>query len=195
MVAAGECRWPSRRPGRIDPDAVKLCGIYGLNRPGDLCPHRLMPISYSSITAVRWGERRRRRPATDRHRRPRWLGHRTIPRHRRLQCRHSKPGRGLRVGILREGSGIPKRSGGGRQVRATIEPLAKIGVEAEEISVPCISTDRILSGISWKGRTEMMLRVWSATTSTLLSALDQEAFARGLGTPGSTTSRQPSSWC
>ena len=97
-----------------------------------------------------------------------------------------KPARGLRVGILREGFGHPESDPAvDAKVRATIEALAKIGVEAEETSVPWhLDGPHVWSGIILEGAAEMMLKGYGVGNNIhgYYPLSMQEAFARGMGT-------------
>ncbi|HMH61077.1 MAG TPA: amidase, partial [Bradyrhizobium sp.] len=97
-----------------------------------------------------------------------------------------KPARGLRVGILRDGFGHPESDPAvDAKVRATIEALAKIGVEAEEISVPWhLDGPHVWSGIILEGAAEMMLKGYGVGNNIhgYYPLSMQEAFARGMRT-------------
>jgi amidase len=97
-----------------------------------------------------------------------------------------KPARGLRVGILREGFGHPESDPAvDAKVRATIEALGKIGVEAAEISVPWhLDGPHVWSGIILEGAAEMMLKGYGVGNNIhgYYPLSMQEAFARGMGT-------------
>src|SRR5580704_11617124 len=70
----------------------------------------------------------------------------------------SKPARGLRIGVMREGYGHPESDPAvNEKVRAAIAALGKAGVEAEEVSVPWhLDGSHVWSGIILEGAAEMM---------------------------------------
>jgi amidase len=98
----------------------------------------------------------------------------------------SKPVKGMRVGILREGFGHSESDPTvNEKVRQTIAALAKAGVESEEISLPWhLDGPHVWSGIILEGAAEMMLKGYGVGNNIhgYYPLSMQEAFARGMGT-------------
>ena len=97
-----------------------------------------------------------------------------------------KPVKGLRVGVLREGFGHPESDPAvDKRVREAIAALAKVGVEAVEVSIPWhLDGPHVWSGIILEGAAEMMLKGYGVGNNipTYYPLSMQEAFARGMGT-------------
>jgi len=165
------------------------CGIYGLKPTWGLVPTTgSMPISYSVDHCGPMGasvEDVARLLAVI-------AGHdgwdtRTISaRTGEYMAALGKPAKGLRIGILREGFGHPESDPAvDAKVRATIEALAKNGVEAAEISLPWhLDGPHVWSGIILEGAAEMMLKGYGVGNNIhgYYPLSMQEAFARGMGT-------------
>jgi amidase len=98
----------------------------------------------------------------------------------------SKPARGLRVGVLREGFGHPESDPAvNEKVKQAIAALGKAGVEAAEVSVPWhLDGPHVWSGIILEGAAEMMLKGYGVGNNIqgYYPLSMQEAFARGMGT-------------
>src|SRR5215208_73373 len=98
----------------------------------------------------------------------------------------TKPARGLRIGVLREGFGHPESDPAvNDKVRQTIAALGKAGIESEEVAVPWhLDGPHVWSGIILEGAAEMMLKGYGVGNNIhgYYPLSMQEAFARGLGT-------------
>jgi amidase len=97
----------------------------------------------------------------------------------------TKPARGLRIGILREGFGHPESDPAvNEKVRQAIAALAKGGIESAEISVPWhLDGPHVWSGIILEGAAEMMLKGYGVGNNVqgYYPLSMQEALARGMG--------------
>jgi amidase len=96
----------------------------------------------------------------------------------------TKPARGLRVGILREGFGHPESDPAvNEKVRQTLAQLARAGVESTEVSVPWhLDGPHVWSGVILEGAAEMMLKGYGVGNNVqgYYPLSMQEALARGM---------------
>src|SRR4051794_6234072 len=165
------------------------CGVYGLKPTWGLVPTTgSMPISYSvdhcgpicaSVEDVA-------RLLTVIAGHDGWDSRTIAARTGDYMAAYGNPGKGLRIGVLREGFGHPESDPAvNEKVRQTIAALGKAGIASEEVSVPWhLDGPHVWSGVILEGAAEMMLKGYGVRNNVpgYYPVSMQNALARGIGT-------------